>query len=168
MTKKEFKILSPTAILGYGFSESSFMRGIGENPDLIAVNAGSVDPGPYYLGAGKSFTNYKMVKNDLSHILKEAIPRNIPVMIGTAGGCGAEPHLKWCEQIIREIVLEEKPSFKMAKISSDIDKKYLHNALQDGRIQPLSHDKPLTEQAIKDSSYIVAQMGVEPFIEAIN
>lgn len=38
---KTFKILSPTAILGYGFPEESFMRAMEESPDLIAVDAGS-------------------------------------------------------------------------------------------------------------------------------
>ena len=52
MTKREFKVLSPTAILGYGFPEASFLRGIEQKPDLIAVDAGSTDPGPFYLGAG--------------------------------------------------------------------------------------------------------------------
>ena len=44
--KPEFKILSPTAILGYGFPEESFRRGMAEKPDLIAVDGGSTDPGP--------------------------------------------------------------------------------------------------------------------------
>lgn len=30
--KPEFKILSPTAILGYGFPEASFLRGMAESP----------------------------------------------------------------------------------------------------------------------------------------
>ncbi|MDH5173295.1 MAG: 3-methylaspartate ammonia-lyase, partial [Gammaproteobacteria bacterium] len=51
-----FSVLSPTAILGYGFPAASFERGLACNPDLIAVDAGSADPGPYYLGSGKSFT----------------------------------------------------------------------------------------------------------------
>ena len=38
---KEFKILSPTAILGYGFPEESFKAGIALKPDLIACDAGS-------------------------------------------------------------------------------------------------------------------------------
>ncbi|HOA35093.1 MAG TPA: 3-methylaspartate ammonia-lyase, partial [Bacillota bacterium] len=52
---KPMILLSPTAILGYGFPESSFSRGLSLNPDLIAVDAGSTDPGPYYLGSGSSF-----------------------------------------------------------------------------------------------------------------
>jgi len=47
---KTFKILSPTAILGYGFPEKSFLSALAESPDLIAVDAGSSDPGPHYLG----------------------------------------------------------------------------------------------------------------------
>jgi hypothetical protein len=44
-TLNEFRVLSPTAILGYGFPESSFKRGIERQPHLIAVDAGSTDPG---------------------------------------------------------------------------------------------------------------------------
>ncbi|STV77694.1 3-methylaspartate ammonia-lyase glutamate mutase [Klebsiella michiganensis] len=52
---RTFKILSPTAILGYGFPEESFRKAMEASPDLIAVDAGSSDPGPHYLGAGKPF-----------------------------------------------------------------------------------------------------------------
>lgn len=52
--KPEFKILSATAILGYGFPIASFEAGIAKGPDLIAADAGSTDPGPYYLGSGIS------------------------------------------------------------------------------------------------------------------
>ena len=37
----EIKVLSPTAILGYGFPMSSFNEGMKRNPDVIAVDAGS-------------------------------------------------------------------------------------------------------------------------------
>ena len=47
---KEFKVLSPTAILGYGFPQESFYRAMDMNPDAIAVDAGSTDPGPVLSG----------------------------------------------------------------------------------------------------------------------
>ena len=62
---KELRILSPTAILGYGFPMESFVEGMKRKPHVIAVDAGSTDPGPYYLGAGKSFTDRNSVKRDL-------------------------------------------------------------------------------------------------------
>ena len=165
--KPEFKILSPTAILGYGFPEESFKRGMAEKPDLIAVDAGSTDPGPYYLGAGKAFTDRTGVKRDLRYMIREGVKAGIPVVIGTAGGSGAAPHLEWCRQIILEIAAEEKLAFKMAVIPTDIDKATVHTALDAGKIVPLDLVPPLTHEAIDASPYIVAQAGVEPFIRAL-
>jgi hypothetical protein len=84
-----FNVLSPTAILGYGFPESSFLKGLAKSPDLIATDGGSTDPGPYYLGAGKSFTDREFVKRDLTYMIKAGVGRGIPVVVGTAGGSGA-------------------------------------------------------------------------------
>ena len=84
--KKEFRVLSTTAILGYGFPEASFRAGLAKKPDLIGADAGSTDPGPYYLGAGKSFTDRSAVKRDLRFMLKAGVERGIPVVVGTAGG----------------------------------------------------------------------------------
>ncbi|HQB83516.1 MAG TPA: 3-methylaspartate ammonia-lyase, partial [Candidatus Rifleibacterium sp.] len=117
---EEFRVLSPTAILGYGFPEASFMRGMARKPHLIGVDAGSTDPGPYYLGAGKSFTDRAFVKRDLRYMIREGVKNGIPVVVGTAGGSGAAPHLEWCRQIIVEIAKEEKLSFKMGVIASDV------------------------------------------------
>ncbi|HHY70113.1 MAG TPA: 3-methylaspartate ammonia-lyase, partial [Thermoanaerobacterales bacterium] len=86
---QELKVLSPTAILGYGFPEESFENGLSQKPDIIAVDAGSTDPGPYYLGAGVSFTDREAVKRDLKLMLKAGKKLSIPVLVGTAGGSGA-------------------------------------------------------------------------------
>jgi hypothetical protein len=50
-----------------------------KRPDLIAVDAGSTDPGPFYLGAGKSFTSRSAVKRDLEILLKGAVAKQFPV-----------------------------------------------------------------------------------------
>ncbi len=165
--KPEFKILSPTAILGYGFPEASFLRGMAEKPDLIAVDGGSTDPGPYYLGAGKPFTDRTGVKRDLRYMLTAGVRAGVPVVIGTAGGSGAAPHLEWCREIIVEIAREEKLSFKLAVIPTDVDKATVHAALDAGQIVPLDLVPPLTHAAIEASPHIVAQAGVEPFMRAL-
>ena len=165
--KKEFRVLSATAILGYGFPESSFREGLKRRPDLIGVDAGSSDPGPYYLGAGKSFTNRAAVKRDLRFMLTAGVRRGIPVVIGTAGGSGARPHVDWCEAIIREIAAEEKLSFKMGIIYADIPKARVRRHLLKGEIVPLTYVPPLTEAVLDESVNIVAQMGVEPIQKAL-
>lgn len=165
--QNEFRILSPTAILGYGFPESSFMRGIRRKPHLIAVDAGSTDPGPYYLGAGKSFTNRAGVKRDLRYMLTEGVHRNIPVVVGSAGGCGAKPHVEWCKEIILEIAKEEKLHFKMAVVYADVDKALVRKHLSNNNITPLACVPPLKREAVDASVNIVAQMGMEPIQRAI-
>jgi hypothetical protein len=163
---KTFKVLSPTAILGYGFPLESFMRGMDEKPDLIAVDGGSTDPGPHYLGSGKSFTNKEGVKRDLAIMIEAGLKTKIPVVIGTAGGSGARPHLEWCAAIIREIAEEHNFSFKLGLILGDISHDTVKKALKENRISPLDHTAPLTAKAVDQSVHIVAQMGIEPFIKA--
>jgi Protein of unknown function (DUF1446). len=163
----EIRILSPTAILGYGFPESSFQAGLDKNPDLIAVDAGSTDPGPYYLGAGLSFTDHEAVKRDLALMLPAALERGIPLIIGTAGGSGADSHLHWNLEIIEEIAREQKLSFKLALISAEINPDLVLKNLAEGRISPLSPAPELSREMVEASTAIVAQMGVEPFIQAL-
>jgi len=165
--EKEFRVLSATAILGYGFPEKSFRAGLARKPHLIGADAGSTDPGPHYLGAGKAFTNRSGVKRDLRFMLREGVRRGIPVVIGTAGGSGARPHVDWCEAIIREIAREEKLTFTLGIIYADIPKERIRKHLRKGEIVPLAYVPPLTEKMLDDSLHIVAQMGVEPIQEAL-
>jgi hypothetical protein len=167
MSGREFRVLSPTAILGYGFPEESFMNGLAKNPDLIACDAGSTDPGPHYLGSGSSFTDRAFVKRDLTLMLVEGVRRGIPVVVGSAGGAGAAPHLRWCRQILEEIAREHDLSFTLGVISSDIEKAVVSAALAAGRVTALPFVPPLTPADIEESTHIVAQIGSEPLIEAL-
>ncbi|MHB9095453.1 MAG: acyclic terpene utilization AtuA family protein, partial [Eubacteriales bacterium] len=164
---REIRVLSPTAILGYGFPIESFEAGLKRRPDVIAVDAGSTDPGPYYLGAGVSFTDRHAVLRDLSLMLKAGRELDIPVLIGSAGGSGAEPHLQWNLEIIREIALRERLSFKLAVIHGEVDRQFVLKALESGEIMDLPPGGLLTRENITESTHIVGQMGVEPFIRAL-
>ncbi|MEA1936371.1 MAG: acyclic terpene utilization AtuA family protein [Thermodesulfobacteriota bacterium] len=164
---KEIRILSPNGILGYGFPLSSFEAGLNLKPDVIAVDAGSIDPGPYYLGAGVSFTTREEVKRDLVYMLRGAYSLDIPVLIGTAGGAGAKPHVDWVLEIVDEVLKEEKVEFRRAVIYSDVSRELLLNKLKNGKVNPLSAEPPLNDEMIHDSERLVAQIGVEAFIEAL-
>ncbi len=89
-------------------------------------------------------------------------------MIGTAGGSGAAPHLEWCKEIIMEIAKEEGLSFRMAVIPADVPKAFLREKLAQGRVSPLGPAPELTEEAIERSTHLVAQMGMEPLMEALD
>lgn len=165
---EELRILSPTAILGYGFPMESFTEGMKRKPHVIAVDAGSTDPGPYYLGAGKSFTDRNSVKRDLEIMIPAALEENIPVIIGTAGGCGGRPHVEFNLEIIKEIAKEKNLSFKLSVIQSEFDKSFIKQNLKEGNIKPLHPAKQITDEDIDETVRIVAQMGEEPFMKALN
>lgn len=164
---KELRVLSPTAILGYGFPMESFVEGMKRKPHVIAVDAGSTDPGPYYLGAGTSFTDRNSVKRDLEIMIPAAIEAGIPLIVGTSGGSGGRPHVELTLDIVKEIISEKKLSLKLAVIQSEFDKEFIKENVRKGNISPLFPAKEITEDDVEESIRIVAQMGEEPFIEAL-
>jgi len=165
---REFRVLAPTAILGYGFPEASFTEGMKRKPHVIAVDAGSTDPGPYYLGAGKSFTDRAGVKRDMEYMLKAGIENNIPVIVGSAGGSGGDAHLEWNVDIVKEIAQEQGLIFKLGIINAQIEKEAVLKHLREGNLRKM-HSAPMpTEDKITSSSNIVAQMGIEPYIKALD
>jgi len=100
--------------------------------------------------------------------LPEALKRGTPFIIGTAGGSGAEPHLKWNREIIEEIAREKGLHFKLAIIHSEIEKEYVKGKLRDKKIKPMGPGLNVTEKDIDQSIRIVGQMGTGPFIKALN
>lgn len=165
---KEFKILAPNGIVGYGFPEDSFRRGMEQDPDLIACDAGSTDPGPYYLGSGQPFTSRGAVKRDLEIMLEGALSHHIPMVIGSCGGSGANPHLSREREILHEIAKEKGYSFKVAFIPSELDKNYVAEEFRKGNVVSLDSAPEITEQDIRDTVHIVAQMGLESIIRALD
>jgi hypothetical protein len=60
-------------MLGAGFDPATVERGLTLNPDVIAVDGGSTDSGPHYLGTGQPKTTAAAVAKDLK-ILLNALP----------------------------------------------------------------------------------------------
>ena len=54
------KILVPSGVLGLGFSEDALKEGLKRKPDIIAIDGGSADSGPFYLGSGTSKYSYEI------------------------------------------------------------------------------------------------------------
>ncbi len=159
-------ILSPQGMLGYGYPLSSFERGLSFEPDFIGVDAGSTDAGPYRLGSGRPTVSKEAVKKDLAPMIRAAKSRRIPLIIGSAGGAGAKPHVDWVKSIIREIAKEEGFSLQIAVIYSDVDKGWLKEKLSWGKVKPLGPVDELTEDEVEASENIVAVMGIEPYFKA--
>ena len=85
---KPIRMFAATGMLGYGYAEESIERALEMELDLIAADAGSMDPGPYYLGAGQAFVSRPAAKRDLALMMEGGAKKGVPVFIGSAGGGG--------------------------------------------------------------------------------
>ena len=168
MMGKEIRILAPCGMLGYGFPASSFLNGLKNEIHGIVVDAGSTDAGPHKLGAGVSIVSKRATKKDLEIIIINGVTRNIPIIIGSAGGAGARSHVEWTQELINEILVEHKLRAKIAVIWADFTPEEIIEANRAGEIKPMSRNiKPLEEKVILETPSIVAQMGHEPIVEAL-
>ena len=161
------KIVALCGLLGYGYSEEALKIAFSEKVDFLGVDSGSTDPGPYYLGSGRSFTDRSAVKRDISLSLPLALRQKAPFVIGTAGGAGSSAHVEWLKQIILEVASEQGLHFKMGTVYTDVTSEYVIQKLESGKIKNLSKHFPITRRDVEDSERIVSQVGVAPFIELL-
>lgn len=128
--KRESRILAATDILGSGFMEASLLKGLEWQPDFIGTDSGTTDPGPYCLGSGKAQFSQRAYARDLRILLHEAVPRRIPLVIGSAATSGANPHVDYLVGIVRDLATELGLHFKLAVVRSEVDKGWLKSRLQ--------------------------------------
>ena len=166
--KNKMKIVALCGLLGYGYSEEALRIAFSEKVDYVGVDAGSTDPGPYYLGSGKSFTDRAAVKRDISLALPLALEQKAPFIIGTAGGAGSELHVEWLKEIILEVASEQGLHFKLGTIYSDVTKEYVLEKLESGKIKNMGEHFPLVKKSVEESERIVSQVGIAPFIELLS
>lgn len=159
----DFTILTPCAILGYGFRSDHFWLGVDKyQPAAIIVDAGSTDGGPYKLGLNRMTCGRESYVRDLTHVLQACFYRKIKVLIGSAGGDGSNKHVREMLGIIQEIAATHKFSFKVAAITTDISRETIKARIEKGQVHPCG---PVTSLAVDDvdrSVDIVGQMGAEP------
>ena len=161
-------VLTPTGTLGYGFGEEALAGGMALDPDVIAVDAGSTDPGPHYLGSGEPLVSLFSTKRELTDLIHAGRRTGIPLVVGSAGGAGNRRHVDWTLGIVREIAREKGLHFKLAWIYADVPKARVRSALDRGEVRDFEAGVPLTAEAVEDSVALVAQMGYEPIARALD
>ncbi|MFN2351687.1 MAG: hypothetical protein ABR497_07040, partial [Kiritimatiellia bacterium] len=142
------RFLSLCGMLGYGYAMASLERALNLPLDFIGVDAGSTDPGPYYLGSGNGFVKPAQVQRDLEPALCAAVKRRIPLIIGSAGGAGARPHLDAFVNILLDIAAKNNLHFKLAVIPADLDRKMVQQALAEGQISSCGGSGDLSAGAV--------------------
>ncbi len=162
------RMLSTSGILGYGFPVTSLEAGLERGIDMLGVDGGSTDPGPFYLGSGKTLNSRLAMRRDIALMLHGALACRVPLVIGSCGGAGGAPHLAAVVDIVREIAAAERLHFRLAVIQSEQPKERVGAALAAGRIKPLRGVAPLDAATLERAERVVAMMGAEPFAAALD
>ncbi|MBV7485516.1 acyclic terpene utilization AtuA family protein [Bordetella sp. BOR01] len=165
---KQITGVAPSGSMGSGYNLASFKRAMQAKPDFIGQDAGSTDMGPYYHGADQAFLPLSAYRRDLAVMLAAARAAKIPLMIGSAITNGSNTTLELMIRLVREVAAEQKLSFKLAVISAEIDKAYLKRKIGAGPLESIGPDGILTADTVDAAGPIVAQMGMEPFMRALD
>ena len=162
------KVLVPSGALGLNYDKEALARGIAAKPDIIAIDGGSTDSGPSYLGRGVSKYARSSTKIEWAGLMEARAEAGCPLVIGTAGTCGADSAVDWMLDITREIAAEQKRPVKVAVLRSSQDPVDVATAFGDRRVAPLPNAPEIDAQTIESCTNIVALAGVEQITEALN
>jgi hypothetical protein len=160
-------IIFPSGMLGAGFTAESVKRGIAMGATAIAIDGGSTDSGPYYLGAGVAKTAASAVERDLRILLAAACENRIPLIVGSCGTSGTDAGVDWVAEMALRIAAQDRLSFRMARIYSELDAATVIAAIDEGRVRGLPPFGDLSPDTVRSCSHIVALMGHEPIVAAL-
>jgi hypothetical protein len=171
--KEEIRILSAVMMGDSLFDERNWEIGLSYNPDVIVAQGTSSDSGPAYLATGTLYGGSLGIKRGLRRIILSAKERGIPFILSTGSPAGGNEQLEkvlgWVDELAKEIDIK----LRIAVISGELDKEYLKEKLRKGsrmrRVVEVERlPEYLSEKDIDESEHIVAQMGPEPIMEALD
>lgn len=161
------RILIPSGALGLDYDREALARGVAMQPDLIAIDGGSTDSGPSYLGRGVSKYARSSTKIEWKGLIEAARTAGCPLVIGTAGTCGSDSAVDWLLDITRECLAELGWTAKIATLKSQQEAATVVRALAEGAVTPLPAAPEITAEDIESCTNIVALAGAEQIAAAL-
>ncbi|MFN3971326.1 MAG: acyclic terpene utilization AtuA family protein [Gemmobacter sp.] len=155
------RVLVPSGVLGLGFDREALARGALMRPDIIAIDGGSTDSGPFSLGAGQSKYARAATKSEWREIMAARAVAGVPLVIGTAGTCGADATVDWMFDITAELAAETGERLRVARLYSGQPANRVAAALAAGRVRPLVPAPEVTPEGLAGMTNIVALAGAE-------
>jgi hypothetical protein len=171
--KGEIKVLSGVMMGDSLFDERNWEIGLSFNPDVIVAQGTSSDTGPTYLATGTLYGGSLGMRRGLRAIILSAKRKGIPFIISTGPPAGGNRQLEKVLGWVDELAKEAKIELRIAVISGELDKEYLKGKIRTGsQIRRLVNidrlPEYLSEEDIDKSEHIVAQMGPEPIVKALD
>ncbi len=155
------RILVPSGALALDYDRDALARGVAARPDLIAIDGGSTDSGPSYLGRGVSKYARSSTKVEWKELIRAARTAACPLVIGTAGTCGTDSTVDWLLDITRECLGELGATARVATLKSQQSPAALARAFGEGRIAPLGNAPEIDAETFSRCTNIVALAGAE-------
>lgn len=160
------KAVAATGQLGTGFKAHT-LAAAAADADFIGCDAGSSDPGPYYLGSGQTQPSEQAVARDLELMISEGLRHGIPVLVGSAGTAGARPHLERTVRIVLKLAEKNGWHFPFAVIDSEMDAERVVAAYESEALTPLNGAPEISASSLRAAEHIVAMQGPDCFIDAL-
>lgn len=161
------RILVPSGALGLGWDAEALARGIAAKPDLIAIDGGSTDSGPSYLGRGVSKYARASTAVEWTALLRARAEAGVPLVIGTAGTCGTNSAVDWFLEITEEALATLGLTARIAVLKSSQSVETIADAFQGGRVSPLMPAPAIDAQTVTGCTNIVALAGAEQVTAAL-
>ncbi len=162
------RVLIPTGALGLAYDRAALARGVANRPDIIAVDGGSTDSGPSYLGRGVSKYSRATTKAEWRDLMLARAEAAVPLVIGTAGTCGADSAVDWLFEITRELAEELGQKVRVARLYSGQSPDAVAAAMRAGRVTPLSGAPLADTDLVGSCTNVVALAGVEQIRAALD
>src|SRR6202000_1164554 len=163
-----YRVVSACGTLGYGFPRESLQAALRGGVNAIICDAGSIDAGPYYLGAGTDYFERDAVKADYRHMVEAGLKIGCPVILGSSGMGGGNRNLdrmvEIAEEVFSEVAVREAT---VAVLRSDLDPEIVIREYRAGALRPTGAGPVLSEDALRES-VIVGQMGIHPLLTALD
>ncbi|HEV2363327.1 MAG TPA: acyclic terpene utilization AtuA family protein [Caulobacteraceae bacterium] len=161
------RVLVPTGALGSGVRTDELDAGMRLSPHAIALDAGSTDSGPAALATGRSKYSRAAVKRDLTPLMAARASAAIPLLVGSCGTSGCDAAVDWTLEIVQEIAAEQGAAPRIAVLYAEQDKAVIRAKSQAGAVRSLAPERPLEDATIEACNHIVALLGPEPYIAAL-
>ena len=161
------RVLVPSGALGLNYDKTALERGVAAKPDIIAIDGGSTDSGPAYLGRGLSKYARESTKREWKGLMEARAEASVPLVLGTAGTCGADSAVEWMLDITRQIAGELGQTLKVAVLRSSQDPEMMRRAFEEHRITALPGAPEVTPDTFSRCTNIVALAGAEQINAAL-
>ena len=161
------RVLIPSGVLGLGFEREALRRGVARRPHAIAIDGGSTDSGPFYLGSGVSKYSRASTKAEWRLLMEARAEAGVPLVIGSAGTCGTDGMVDWMTAITDEVARELGQRVRVATVKSSQSPGAVADAFEAGRLVALPDAPGIGRDDVESCRNIVALAGAEQIGEAL-